>query len=453
MPLIRPRLTDYYDLPVAQAECDFAIPLLDEDLPLYVDPFLMWKSPSMQDNALHTASVTAFSNLIDRFATGDRTSAVAILNGLSECPEAGLGTSANRKGRRMGVQLAEECLAALAAIPQIREKGVAHFEVVQLLVNGIGADRISDIALSMIKSFLIDFTIEQAKKHAVPIQQATVPEVFDYKSLTFSSVSVPLPVSPATGAPVLLVPKRWLRYTPWLGLDPYFDGGHVKGEGAPQDRAGVVLYNRDHFGLIQAFVTQREAIASQCSAAGIFEPMSSLSAKRRLSTLRKLPTGKTDGADREFEENAGAILASTLHPYLDFAGEQSRTDSGVLIRDVVFYNTRTWDFLQDIHRLYESRQLVFELKNVKELDREHVNQLNRYLVDQFGRFGVFVTRNTPPKAVMKQMIDLWSGHRRSLVVLTDQDLEDMVTVFESGQRRPIEILKRAYVNQSRLYPS
>src|SRR5881392_2820238 len=37
--LIRPRLNDYYDLPFSQEQVDFAIPLLDDDIPLFVDPF------------------------------------------------------------------------------------------------------------------------------------------------------------------------------------------------------------------------------------------------------------------------------------------------------------------------------------------------------------------------------------------------------------------------------
>lgn len=32
MGLVRPRITDYYDLPLTQAEADFAIRLLDEDV-------------------------------------------------------------------------------------------------------------------------------------------------------------------------------------------------------------------------------------------------------------------------------------------------------------------------------------------------------------------------------------------------------------------------------------
>jgi hypothetical protein len=34
MPIVRPRLTDYHGIPAPQAEIDFAIPFLDEDIPL-----------------------------------------------------------------------------------------------------------------------------------------------------------------------------------------------------------------------------------------------------------------------------------------------------------------------------------------------------------------------------------------------------------------------------------
>src|SRR5205814_6758716 len=41
MALIRPRLNDHFALPFTQEEADFAIPFLDDDIPLYVDPFLL----------------------------------------------------------------------------------------------------------------------------------------------------------------------------------------------------------------------------------------------------------------------------------------------------------------------------------------------------------------------------------------------------------------------------
>jgi hypothetical protein len=89
---------------------------------------------------------------------------------------------------------------------------------------------------------------------------------------------------------------------------------------------------------------------------------------------------------------------------------------------------------------------------VRELERDHVNQLNRYLNEQFGSFGVFVTRNPAPTRIRRSLVDLWSAQRKAIVVLTDSDLEQMVAVFESKQRKPLEVLKRSYVEFTRSLP-
>jgi len=63
-----------------------------------------------------------------------------------------------------------------------------------------------------------------------------------------------------------------------------------------------------------------------------------------------------------------------------------------------------------------------------------------------------VTRHPPTKAIRQNLIDLWSGQRRAIIVLTDDDLETMVTVFESKQRAPIEVLNRVYIEFRRSCP-
>jgi hypothetical protein len=85
--------------------------------------------------------------------------------------------------------------------------------------------------------------------------------------------------------------------------------------------------------------------------------------------------------------------------------------------------------LKDIYETFESKQIVFELKNVKEVSREHIFQLNRYLNDQFGKFGIIITRNPPPQKVFRNTIDLWSGQRRCILILDDSDLQLMAQVF------------------------
>ena len=45
--IVRPRINDFYNILLRQDDVEFAIPFINEDIPLYVDPFLLWKSPHM----------------------------------------------------------------------------------------------------------------------------------------------------------------------------------------------------------------------------------------------------------------------------------------------------------------------------------------------------------------------------------------------------------------------
>ena len=61
--IVRPRLNDYHGILLLQDKVDFAIPFLDEDIPLYVDSFLLWKSPSQMDNGMHDSIMQKFNCL------------------------------------------------------------------------------------------------------------------------------------------------------------------------------------------------------------------------------------------------------------------------------------------------------------------------------------------------------------------------------------------------------
>ena len=131
---------------------------------------------------------------------------------------------------------------------------------------------------------------------------------------------------------------------------------------------------------------------------------------------------------------------------------QARTESGVSIRDLIFYNTQRAPFLQEIYADYASRQITFEMKNVAAVERTHVDQLNRYMADELGRFGVFVTRTPLKRPILQRTIDLWSGQRKVIITLTDADLEQMVEVFDSKQRDPLDVLSKKYAEFRRACP-
>ena len=265
-----------------------------------------------------------------------------------------------------------------------------------------------------------------------------------------------LPVHPSTGKPLLLVPKRWLRHAPWINFDFYFKDYIPKDDAHNQvvwDRPGLLQFNRDNFGVVADFIKSQERTAASCNADPLFTQIPVVSAKRKLAEIKRLPSGKGDNADRKYEDAATALLASMFYPQLDFADTQARTDSGSQIRDLIFYVNADIPFLKDVAAEYGVRQLVVELKNVKEIEREHINQLHRYLGGPFGRLGFFLTRNPLPKAMRTNTIDLWSSKRVCLLPLTDTDLETMVDLFDTKQRAPLDVLHRSFIQFQRECPT
>jgi hypothetical protein len=455
--MIRPRLTDHYGIVAVQKELTFAIPFLDEDLPLYVDPFLLWKSPSQQDNALHVAIIDSINALGAMWLEGKKKDAIDQLVQASECAEVGLGQSRTRLGKPIGTTEAEQILRLFERIPHVRDHGLRRLEVLQLTVTGIGKDRISDFSSSFIKSFLIDYTIDQCDKLGIPRQKGCSVPVFNLKTRRFDiETDLALPANPQTGQPILLVPKRWLRFIPWISFDDYF------AEYVPQDdtlkgveklkHIEVLDFNRQHYDAIERYIEIKVRSAADCKNDPLFSQIPISSAKAKLGELQKLRTGISEKADKRYEDLMVSMLASFLYPDCDFATDQARTDSNVLIRDLIFYNNRSHEFLRDIFDTYKSRQLVFELKNVKAIEREHINQLNRYLAGGFGGFGVLVTRNPLPRAMLKNTVDLWSGQRKAIISITDQDIEQMVDVFESKQRAPLDVVKKKYFEFEKALP-
>ena len=387
MAIIRPRLTDYFNILVSQEETDFAIPFMDEDIPFCLDPFLLWRSPSMQDTSLHAMLVNSFNYLGFLVNKGKEKTAREILIKASECDEVGLGFSGTRHGHRIGTKAANEILSLFSLIPQITKNGFTHFEEIQLYVDQISKDRISDIACTYLKSWLIDYTIDQCRKLGIPTSDITLESIYNEKDNEFKAEGVKLPCNPQDGRPILLVPKRWLRQAPLISCDNYIKDYFVKEVLGGEDKLSkveILNFNRHNYGVVQVYIKQKEKTQNYCQNDPLFNPIPIISAKRKFSAIEKLPTGKTDNADKKYEDYICQLLASLLYPHLDFAAEQVRTDSGVQIRDLIFYNTRSETFLQDIHESYGNIQLVFELKNVKSIKREHITQLNRYLANDFA---------------------------------------------------------------------
>jgi len=456
--IVNPRLSDVFGLVVRQDEVDFVVPHLREDLPLYLDPFLLWKSDDPEYRKLH-ADLLGFVDEVRRHAVEGRTArASMLLSEVSEPVELGLGYAAGTKrGSALGPGTIGGIVRMFQQVPQLEATGLDHLEVLALLAPGIAEDRISDLTASVIKRWLAEFTERRCEIVGIPTTARRLLG-WDAAALDWRPFEASLPQDPYDGSPVLLAPLDLLRRLPWINYGHYYRTTYAP-RVLPPGRAGravakhdVLAYNRAHFDTVRDYVVKREAAFAACASDPLFTPLSLASVKKKVLEIKALPTGRDDGADRKFEELAFDVLSSALYPELDLAGQQERTLSGAHIRDVIFHNDGKTPFLTDLREQYGARQLVFEFKNVAALDTEHVNQLHRYLDDEeMGRFGVLVSRKPPKTSVQRNIVDLHSSKRNAVLCLDDSDLELMIALLDSG-RRPIEALRKKYVEFTRQLP-
>jgi hypothetical protein len=245
---------------------------------------------------------------------------------------------------------------------------------------------------------------------------------------------------------------------PWINYGDYYRTCFVNLV-SPSERKrrqvakeAVLKFNARNYVQVERYVTGKEKLGNLCKPDPLFSTLSVGTLKKKHKELKALPTGTEDGADRKYEDLAFSLLRSLFYPTLEFAEDRVRTVSGAHIRDIIFYNDGKNPFWSDLRDRYEARQPVFELKNVHSLETEHVNQLYRYLDEEFGRFGVLVTRMPAPKAVQRNIVDLHSSKRVVILCIDDRDIELTFSLVDAG-RDPTDVIKKKYIEFTRLLPN
>lgn len=204
---------------------------LVNDLPLFVDPFLLYDSTNEKYRALHDGIIEYLCFLRDRAVAGDLAPGAAshwLL--FKEVKQNWLGFS--QQGNR-GTGLGNDFAKSLAKNLTTVFKGfgtetiseASHIEKLGLLSGGVGRDHLSDFTTNLIKGFLLEYTQEFALKHLRPEQRARVRVervTFDYGTRRWKPEYFELPWF--AGDYVILTPKEILtRDEAWINQSDMLD--------------------------------------------------------------------------------------------------------------------------------------------------------------------------------------------------------------------------------------
>jgi hypothetical protein len=231
-PLRKVYFTEVFDVPdeVLAEYGAFDIALVN-DLPLFVDPFLLFDSEDEKYRALHTSIVKYLCFLRDRAVAGELT-AGSLSHWLlfKEVKQNWLGFSkTGNSGTGLGDHFARTLGRNLSTV--FRSFGTetisegSHIEKLGLLGGGVGRDHLSDFTTNLIKGFLLEYTQAFALAHLSADQRKRfrVDRVtFDYSSRRWQSAYFDLPY--VNGDYVLLTPKEILtRDEAWINQSDLVD--------------------------------------------------------------------------------------------------------------------------------------------------------------------------------------------------------------------------------------
>lgn len=449
---------------VNQFEVDFVVPRVGVDLPVGIDPFLLFKSRDPSLASLNKLILDAFNAGLD-FTRRDKLDEARYILDYPEAAELGFGnsTSKGKRGSGVGTYLTELIIETLRESPALMERGIRHIEEMQLVSIGIGPDRISDISANLIKSYLIEYTQKQCELWSLPIVSGVpIKHVFDTSNFSWIDGYYDLPLSPFDQSPILFAPRRIVRTLPWINYDDFFRmefsaflrAQRVKGKlsqhRAPKniiekDKRQVISVARAEVQRIDHYVTRKEEAAPQAQPSKSYIPSDNdcregNDLKARLSAI---PTGREHAS--EYQHAVLGILNYLFNPELIDGETEVKTIEGTERRDIVFTNDSDINFLEYIRREHSSIFIMFETKNMKEIEAPAFNQTATYLGERLGQLGFIVTRNNPSTNNLRKAFSIYndSRPRKVILILSDDDLNHLLDTKCKGSD-PVGYLQKLY---------
>lgn len=202
-PHVKIYFSEYFEVDAAtlHAHGAFNISLIN-DLPLFIDPFLLFHSSKPEYRQLHEDIIKYVRFLRDKAAAGELNK--GLLHAWFTFPEVKQTWLGFSKFGNYGSGLGEDFARALhrnlgKIFARFGEEPItkgSHLEKLCLIEDGIGRDNISDFTTNLIKGFLLRYTEDFAKKYLREDQRQIVrvdKVSFNYDTETWESAAFELP--------------------------------------------------------------------------------------------------------------------------------------------------------------------------------------------------------------------------------------------------------------------
>jgi hypothetical protein len=457
----------HFGLNKSQAELDFVDIPLNRDVPLFLDPFAISQRTDRWSHEAHALLVSFFQDVIDSIRENRIDHARHLLSFLQEPNETHLGLSQGEpQGAGIGSFQAAQLLNALRQSDAVRTGFLSSLEECELMIEGIGWDKISDLTTNIIRGKLAEYTREQCVLHSIPFRAVNCGASYSTDLHDWTSDYLELPV--VNGAAVLLVPKAVARFKLAYDHQVYYRTFALEFLQAQHLAAGSNLVHALRNGKRKVY---KKDLKSQfpCTKDYLFrfskdnpevlaqyrehlknvesEALRNVQEDDRIlagalrAALAAIPTG--NDAASEYHKLMIGVLEFVFFPQLVGPRKEQEIHQGRKRIDILMENAATDGIF---HRLHSIRGLpcafvAFECKNYfTDIANPELDQISGRFSPNRGKIGFVCCRRFEDRVrFIERCRDTFRDDRGLVVPVDDATVTTWLWVIESGKRRELDV--------------
>ena len=469
--------SEFYSLGKSQFELDFVDVPVDGDILLFVDPFAISQRVDPWSQQCNRTIVSFFQHVVDAIGSHNLELARGLLRHLREPNETRLGFSRGRpQGAGIGYGQSEQLLEALQESSAVRTGFISSLEEAEILIEGVGRDKISDLSTNIIRKSLAEYTLEQCKLHNIATQSVPLKPYYSVEEGFWQSDYFELPV--AQGKPVLLVPKIIIRYDPAYNHEDYYNKyvlsflqaehidansslvhtlrngrrvvykKHLKAE-FPLTKENLYRFSRDHPTVMQRYRDYLEGLEKRGERYYVGPGDEGLMAEALITAIENIQPGN-DSA-HEYHRMMIGVVEFLFFPDLLYPKKEVEINQGRKRIDITMENGAREGIF---HELHEVRHLpcsfiALECKNYgRDIANPELDQIAGRFSPLRGKFGILCCRGFHDRATfIERCRDTLREDRGLVIPLDDVTVIELLRFVEDGHRERVDDRIRQLVNE------
>lgn len=449
------KVSQIFNLGKSQAELDFVDIDINEDIPLFIDPFFI---SIRTDNWSIDASRTIrsfFQNVLSLIRQNNVRDGKELFKHLHEPNTTCLGMSVGTpRGRGVGRENTDDIFDSIRKSRAVQTGLVQDIEDNLLFVEGFGKDKLSDMTTNIITKHLIDYTKEQCKLHGIQMTK-DVPSGFYWNRQSNQWEQQHTEMLVINDRKIILIPKGIVSfcndYTPYRYYNHFvlnfMQNEHIQINSAlvqqrkngtkfvtkkdlkeehPFSKNFIADFSRRNPDVLSNFKSRTKSNSlnnHEIADINIQDLCQSL-----ITDLQAIPTGTKNAT--KFHRIVTGVLEIIFYPNLIYPTLELEIHDGRKRIDLTFDNAAENGIF---HRLSNTmglpcQYIMVECKNyTTDIQNPELDQLGGRFSPNRGRVGFLVCRSFDNYDLfLRRCKDTFRDDRGLIIPLSDNDLIDLL---------------------------